>query len=106
MSNVTVLNNDNFENEVIKSDKPVLVDFWATWCGPCKMTGPVVDELAGEMSNVKFAKLDVDECPELASKYGIMSIPALFIFKNGEIVGQQIGAVGKQELSAFINKNV
>jgi len=106
MSAVLHITNENFENEVLKSDKPVLVDFFAQWCGPCKMTAPVIEELAGEMSEVKFAKIDVDECPEIATKYGIMSIPSMYVFKNGDVASRQIGALGKQELSSFINKSI
>lgn len=92
---VTNLTLENFENEVLKSDKPVLVDFWASWCGPCRMVSPLVDELAEEHTEYKFCKINVDEQPELATKYGIMSIPSLFVFKEGQIANRQIGAIPK-----------
>lgn len=88
----------NFEEEVLKSDKPVLVDFWAPWCGPCQMMGPVIDELSTELTAAKVAKLNVDEHPALAQKYGIMSIPALKIFKGGQVVKELVGVQQKDKL--------
>ncbi len=103
---VQIVTDEDFEAEVLKSAKPVLVDFWATWCGPCRMVAPVVEELAGEMPQVKFCKTDVDENGGYAGKLGIMSIPALIVFKDGEVVGKQIGAVSKGELKAFIENAI
>lgn len=103
MSNkVLQINDDQFESEVIKSDKPVVVDFGATWCGPCSMVAPILEELAGEMPNVKFIKIDIDENAGYAAKLGIMSIPAIFIYKDGEIVAKQVGALPKAELKGMI----
>ena len=96
------LTEKNFQSEVLESDKPVLVDFWATWCGPCKMMGPVVEELAGEMGDsVKIGKVNVDDEEELAQKYGVMSIPCFIVFKNGQAVNQKVGACSKDALKAL-----
>jgi thioredoxin 1 len=95
----------NFEAEVLKSDKPVLVDFWAAWCGPCQMMGPIVDELAEEMKGkYKIGKLNVDESREIASKYGVMSIPTLIIFKDGKDVKQLVGLQNKENLKEELEK--
>jgi len=90
---------ENFKNEVLSSDKPVLVDFWAQWCGPCKMLTPIIDELADEFkATVKIGKVNVDENPTVASDYGIRSIPCLLFFKNGQVEKQIVGSVPKTEL--------
>ena len=98
---------DNFETEVVKADRPVLVDFWATWCGPCMMLGPVVTEIAEERKDIiKVGKVNVDEEPELAAKFGIMSIPAVLLFKNGEVVANSVGYISKEDMDAFVSANV
>ena len=97
------LTSENFENEVLKSEKPVLIDFWAEWCGPCRMMAPVVEELEKEMGNeVKFAKINIDECPDLAEKYNVMSIPTFKCFKNGTETGTTVGVQGKGDLIRII----
>ena len=108
MSNgVLEVSNDNFESEVVNSEKPVLVDFWAEWCGPCKQIAPVVEEIAGEHSDkLKVCKMDVDANRETAVQFGIRSIPTLLILKNGEVAGSQIGAVSKQQLLEFIQAEI
>ncbi len=96
---------ENFDEEVLKSDKPVLVDFWAPWCGPCQMMAPVLDELAEEMkATVKIGKLDVDENPKMASEYGIMSIPSLKVFKGGKVVKELVGVQRKDALKEALAK--
>jgi thioredoxin 1 len=98
-----ILTEDNFEAEVIKSDVPVLVDFWAPWCGPCRMLGPVVSEIAEESDgSYKVGKVNTDDEQELAIKYGIMSIPALFVFKNGEVVKKSVGVTTKNDILAML----
>ena len=99
MGKAIELTDSNF-NEVINSDKPVLVDFWAEWCGPCKMIAPVVEELAGDYDGkAVVGKLDVDSNPEVSAKFGIRSIPTLLVFKNGQVVDKQVGAVSKNVLA-------
>ena len=93
---------DNFEREVLKSDKPVLVDFFADWCGPCQMLAPVLEEIAKENTNIKVGKINVDEEGELAMKYKVSSIPYLALFKNGEIVNQMVGFGGKEKVLEMI----
>lgn len=101
---VITITKDNFESEVTNSDKPVLLDFWATWCGPCRMVSPIVDEIAEENGNIKVGKVNVDEQPELASSFSVMSIPTLMVFKGGEIKDKTIGAVPKEQILAMIDK--
>ena len=92
----------NFEEEVMKSDRPVLLDFWAPWCGPCRMLSPIVDEVAEEHPEIKVGKVNVDNEEELAVRFDVMSIPALFVIKNGEVVNQSLGAIPKAQVVALI----
>ena len=99
---VHVINQNNFEEEVLKAPGKVLVDFWATWCGPCRMQGPIVDELSEERSDVKFCKLDVDDNMDIAQTYRVMSIPTLILFENGEIRQTMVGLRQKAELNSAL----
>jgi len=101
---VTHLDKNNFEIEVLKNKGIVLVDFYAQWCGPCKMTGPIIEQLAEEVSNVKFVKVDVDQNQELSSQYQVFSIPTFLIFKDGQVVNQFVGALSREGFLAEIQK--
>ena len=104
--NVLEVTDATFQSEVLSSDKPVLVDFWAPWCGPCRMVAPILDELSTEMGDqVKITKLNVDENQETAGKYQVMAIPTILMFKGGEVIGQQVGAMSKPQLTTFIQEN-
>ncbi len=92
----------NLDEEVLRSDRPVLLDFWASWCGPCRMIAPLVDEIAGERPDIKVGKVNVDEQPELAARFGVMSIPTLVVLKNGRIVSQAVGARPKGQILALL----
>ena len=97
----------SFENDVLKSESPVVVDFWAEWCGPCRMIGPSLEDISNELAGkVKIVKLNVDENPGIAAKYGIMSIPTLMLFKNGQLASRQVGAQPKQKLEQWITASV
>ena len=99
-----ILTEDNFEKEVLQSDIPVLVDFWATWCGPCRMLAPTIARIAEEQEGkIKVGKIDVDEEPELSVQYGIASIPTLMVFKNGQVVNKSIGVIPKAAIEALLN---
>lgn len=96
------INKDNFHKEVLNSDKPVLLDFFASWCGPCRMVAPILDEIAEEREDIKVCKVDIDEQPELASRYRIMSVPTLMVLKNGQVMEQSIGAKPKHQILAMV----
>ena len=97
-----MITKENFDSEVLKAEGTVLVDFWATWCGPCRMLSPIVDEVASEHPDVKVGKINVDEQPELAQQFGIMSIPTLLVFKNGEKVQESVGLIPKEKVEALL----
>ena len=96
------INKDNFHKEVLNSDKPVLLDFFASWCGPCRMVGPILDEIAEEREDIKVCKVNIDEQPELAHRYRIMTIPTLMVLKDGHIVEQSVGAKPKHQILAMV----
>jgi thioredoxin 1 len=102
-----IATDDNFESEVLKNDKPVLIDFWAPWCGPCKAIGPIVEELAGQFQDsVKVMKLNVDENQKTAVNFGVRSIPTLILFKGGKVADTLVGLVPKERLEAFVKKGL
>lgn len=104
---IVQLSDDTFEADVLNSDKPVLVDFWAEWCGPCKMIAPILDEIANEYSDrITVGKLNVDHNSQTPPKYGIRGIPTLLLFKNGELAGTKVGALSKAQLAEFIDQNL
>lgn len=100
---VTTITKDNFKAEVLGSEKTVLLDFWAGWCGPCRMLSPIVDQIAQERADIKVGKVNVDEEPELAAQFGVMSIPALIVFKNGKLVRQTVGARPKAAVLSLLD---
>ncbi|MBV6417541.1 MAG: Thioredoxin 1 [Steroidobacteraceae bacterium] len=109
MSNPHIVHTSDstFAQDVLKSEKPVLLDFWAEWCGPCKMISPILDELAAEYKDkVRIAKLNIDENPQTPPKFGIRGIPTLILFKNGAVEAQKVGAVSKSQLAAFLDSNL
>ena len=101
MSAITITK-DNFESEVLQSDKPVLLDFWASWCGPCRMVGPVIEEIAAERADIKVGKINVDEQPELAAQFKVMSIPTLMVVKEGKVTNQSAGARPKAQILSLL----
>ena len=96
------ISRENFQNEVMKADRPVLLDFWAPWCGPCRMVVPIIEEIANERADIKVGKVNVDEQPELASAFGVMSIPTLVVMKDGKVVNQSMGARPKKDILAML----
>ena len=105
--NIIHVSDDSFEQEVLQSEKPVLIDYWAEWCGPCKMIAPVLEEVASEYADrIRVAKLNIDENPATPPKYGIRGIPTLMLFKNGEVEATKVGAVSKAQLTAFLDENI
>lgn len=107
MSLIKQVTEENFNAEVLNSDAPVLVDYWAEWCGPCKMIAPILDETAADYAGkLTIAKLNVDDNQALAARYGVRGIPTLMLFKNGAVVGTKVGALSKSQLSAFVESNL
>ncbi len=107
MSDIVYVTDDSFESDVLKSDVPVLIDYWADWCGPCKMIAPILEEIASEYDGkVKVAKLNIDENPSTPPKFGIRGIPTLMLFKGGEVEATKVGALSKSQLTAFLDSNL
>ncbi|HJL65838.1 MAG: thioredoxin TrxA [Arenicellales bacterium] len=107
MSEIVHVSDDSFEEDVLNSSEPVLIDYWAEWCSPCKMIAPVLDEIAGEYGGrLKIAKLNIDENPQTPPKYGIRGIPTLMLFKNGNVEGTKVGNASKSQLTAFIDEHI
>ena len=100
------LNQDNFDATVLQADKPVVIDFWAPWCGPCKVMSPIIEELAGELENVTVAKVNVDDNPALAQQFNVLSIPTFLVFKGGQVVEQFSGSMSKEALKEKVEKHV
>lgn len=107
MSRIIHVSDDSFESDVIKSDIPVLVDYWADWCGPCKMIAPILEEIANEYAGkVKITKINIDENPSSPRKYGVRGIPTLILFKGGEVEATKVGAMSKSQMAAFLDSNL
>ena len=107
VEHIVHISDESFEEEVLQSERPVLIDYWAEWCGPCKMIAPVLDEIATEYSDrLKVVKLNIDDNPQTPPKYGIRGIPTLMVFKNGQVEATKVGAVSKAQLTAFIDDSL